>query len=97
MNLIAELRRMRPVCWDAAEDLGMAVVLVPSLPVGAVFAANLSHGVLVCLADSEWSVWAGVAHCLANDLGIEASQAAVLEAAAVMCRKSGVIFLRNIG
>lgn len=96
--LLNELRQLGPVCWSAAHRLGISVFLVQSLPVGAVFAADIPAGVLICLAtEPEWSAWAGIAHFLAHDLGINPERGLIYDCAAMMSQRSGILFSKKTG
>src|SRR5574342_659396 len=92
-QLLSELKRMGPGCWAAADSLGIAVLLAPSIPCGAAFAADLENGILVCLASApEWSTWAGIAYFLAHDLGLKPTYAMVFAAADFLATRSGILF-----
>jgi len=105
-RLIAELRRIGPRCTDAADYLGIAIHYVHELPIVKVNAdgsvERATHALdfferrVIGRFDSEWSVWLGLAHFLAVFLDIDVDIYVCMEAAAVMCRRSGLVSVREI-
>lgn len=95
--LLKELRGMGLGCWAAAQALGITVLMSKTLPTGAAYAADVGTGLLICLSsEPEWSMWAGVAHFLAYDLGLRLDNALIFDAASAMSGKSGILFRNKI-
>lgn len=105
-RLIAELRRIGPRCTDAADYLGLSIHYVHEMPVTginpdgtkrrATHALDYFERRVIGRFDSEWSVWLGIAHFVAVFLDIDVDIYVCMEAAAVMCRRSGVVSVREI-
>lgn len=91
-KLIAGLRRVGPRCTDAAEYLGLTVHIVNKLPGDEkIYALDYEERRVMGRFDSEWSLWCAIAACMAMDLGLLVELSDVMDAAAVMCRRSGVL------
>lgn len=88
-ELLTELRRVGGSCWEAALRLEVDVHMVEALPNSATFLAIVTERVLIC--STELSLWAGLAHFVALDLGLTVGLATLCDVAALMSQSSGFL------
>lgn len=96
-RLVTELKRIGPHCMHAVDYLGISLQIVSELPVvnaagdHALYMLDFPARRLTLACSSEWQVWVGLAAFLSAFLGIDADLYTLCDAAAAMCRRSGLM------